>query len=652
MNHPIELLQLKKSKEAQFIGKGLTSVEDIAYFFPRKYIDFRRVTRAKDVVSGGMCAMAGTVVSIGGSEKRFVAEVREDTAMEYGYFPKFSVVWFGTNHYIKQLEIGKQYVFCGRVTEYHGALQIVSPLAFGSNPEKVSRIFPVYSKIKGMSTEYMLEQIKVAISYLRVNERVGEKELLAGRLKLMGLFDAIAEMHQPTGEDSFKMAQARMAFEAIYDFYADLKRKDLYLIGTSVQSIQKTEAVRSAMATLPFQLTEDQSKAVEAIIAEASAGRRLHTLISGDVGCGKTIVSILSVIFMWENGYQTMLMVPTLVLAQQHYAEYQSYAQKLGFKVGLLTAETKSAERRQLLSGFADGTLDVLIGTQAVLSSEVEPKNLALTIIDEEHKFGVQQKTRMEDFDKAGVHHISMTATPIPRSIAMAVYGRDLAVLPIGTMPQGRMAVKTSQCFQQEDAFEQVYNEVIAGRQAYIVCPFIEDSELDQFKNVVSVATAKTVAEAYYTKKPQSVRIGVISGDMKQSEILTTVSRFAAHELDVLVSTTIIEVGVNVPNASIIVIMSAERFGLAALHQLRGRVGRSSDQGYCLLCSDVRAERLDVLCREANGFLIAEQDMKLRGPGDLTGDAQTGDSQVIELIIKRPRMAQVVRDNFFQGHRI
>jgi len=647
LKHPIELLQLNKKKETQFMNKGLTSVEDVAYFFPRRYIDFRKITAVKDTAPGKDYALAGTITKLNGGGQRNVATVEEDKETIPGYRAKFEVVWFGTDYYFKQLVIGQRYIFCGRVSAFRGMCQMVNPLIFGQDPDKVCTILPIYSKIQGMSTAYLHNQINKAISFLRTSERVGEKELYADKLHLMAKFDAIQELHQPSGVGSFRRAQERMAYEEIYDFYADLKRKDLYLVGKDAQAATNDSKTREIIKTLPFPLTDDQQAVIGTIIREAKAGHRLHSLVSGDVGCGKTMIAVLSSIFMWENGCQTILMAPTLVLAQQHYAELMSYASRLGMSIGLLTTETTKRERAKLLQEFSDGTLSVLIGTHAVLSDDIEPHNLGLTIIDEEHKFGVKQKGKLEEYDKAGVHHLSMTATPIPRSIAMAVYSNELAILPIRTMPAGRKPIQTSQCLTPDEVFAKMYGEIQKGHQGYLICPFIEDSASSQFQNVMSIATVKKLAEDYFVSTGSNVRIGVISGDMKQKDILFTVQCFANGVFDILISTTIVEVGVNVPNATAIGIMSADRFGLAALHQLRGRVGRSSDQGYCFLCSPVRTERLDILCQTTDGFAIAEEDMRLRGPGDLTGDAQSGSSEIINMIVKRPNLTQVIKKKIF-----
>jgi len=647
MKHSIELLDLTKSKEKQFIDKGITSVEDIAYFFPRRYIDFRNITNLKDVEVGKNYALQGTVIDIRSHGLMFTAVVQEEKEVIKGYYPCFSVVWFGTDYHIKKLEIGKQYVFCGRVSEFAGELQISSPLAFGRQSD-VCTIMPIYSKIQGMSNEYLQKQIKAAISFLKANEKPCEKDLLAKSLPLMDKFAAIAELHQPTDGVRFRQAQQRMAYESIYDFYAELNKQEIYSHGNNINAMPKERITQKFIKELPFELTDDQKTAIDTIINNASQGKRVNALVSGDVGCGKTVIAILSAIFAWENGYQTIIMAPTLVLAQQHFKEMESCANKLGIKIDLLSTARKKRERTKILKDFADGTLNVLIGTHSVLSGDIKPYKLGFTIIDEEHKFGVKQKECLEKFNQSGIDHISMTATPIPRSIARVVYGRGVSVLSIKTMPNGRLPVQTKQCFNQTEMLDRIYEEVQEGRQAFIICPFIHESESERFKDVISVETMLPEAKRYFASKPNKVRIGVITGDMKQDDITDIMNKFAAHEFDVLLSTTIVEVGVNVPNATVMAVMSAERFGLAALHQLRGRVGRGNLQSYCLLCSPVKSERIDIMCSTNDGFEIAERDMQLRGSGDILGNAQSGISDVIQMIMQRPNLTAVIRRNIFQ----
>lgn len=649
LNHPIEQLKLAKTKQAQFENKGLLTVEAIANFFPRKYVDFRNITRLQDVKIGEFCALEGVVKEVwAGSGKSYTATVEARDSAIPGYVPCFYVTWFGTDYYANQLVDGEKYIFCGKISDFRGNIQITAPLAFGQNKAEICKILPIYSKIQGMSNEYLVRQVHAAIDYLSLNDKGGEKELFAKSLKLMPKYEAIREIHQPTDGYRFKLARQRIDFEDIYDFYEDLQRREMYSLSADVQKLEEDKLTRHAISTLPFALTPDQASVIETIMNEAKQGRRIHTLVSGDVGCGKTMVAILSCIFMKENGYQSIVMAPTLVLARQHAQEFQNICEKLGVTTGLLTTETKKRERTKLLKQFAEGNLDILIGTHSVLSDDVCPYRLGLTIIDEEHKFGVGQKVKLEEYDSSGVHHISMTATPIPRSIARAVYGNDLDVLSIHSMPAGRKPVKTKQYFDSDAIFEKMYQEIEAGHQCYVVCPFIEDSDSPQFQDIISVSAASNMMYSYFKTKPRQVRTGIISGNQKQQSILETVRQFENKEFDILLSTTIIEVGVNVPNATVIAVMSAERFGLAGLHQLRGRVGRGNSQSYCLLLSKERTERLDILCKTTDGFVIAEEDLRLRGPGDVMGVAQSGASDVINTIIRRPKLSQAVRGKFFQ----
>ncbi|WP_289026343.1 helicase-related protein, partial [uncultured Flavonifractor sp.] len=312
----------------------------------------------------------------------------------------------------------------------------------------------------------------------------------------------------------------------------------------------------------------------------------------------------------------------------------------------LLTSETKAKERRAILGGLADGSISILIGTHSVLSPSLVFQDLALTIVDEEHRFGAEQKELLASFDKAGTHHLSMTATPIPRSYASSVYGGCLDIITIQTMPKGRKPVITSVEHDRQAVYQKLLVQARAGHQAYVVCPFIEESESEKFKDVLSVKTVVEELQKFLKANAPEYQAVSISGDMKQKEVLAEIDRFARNEVQFLVSTTIVEVGVNVPNATGIAIMNAERFGLAALHQLRGRVGRKGDQGYCYLVSEVSNEKLAAMTMYSSGFKIAEVDLQLRGPGDILGIEQTGDSKVVSLILKYPKLAGAVRRYF------
>lgn len=591
---------------------------------------------------GNVYAIRGRVTRIRGTSERTViqcVEPNEDWKRQY----TFSVVWFGQSYMAKRICENRTYVFCGKTGEYMGEIQMVSPMSFSENEAEVCKILPVYSKIAGMSNEYLVKQIGEAINYIDFKSAPPAKEDLAKTLSLMPLKTAFAQLHQPEDGAKYKQASTRIAFEEIYDFYSELQTKESYKKPATGNDLKQETLMRKLIQDLPYKLTNDQISALEALVQEARQGKRMNALISGDVGCGKTIIAILLSVFMYENGYQTIMMAPTLVLSQQHANEFSKLLSPLGINVGLLTTEITAKARKKLLDEFSAGNISILIGTNAVLSADVKPYKLGLTIVDEEHKFGVGNKELLENYDKSGIHHVSMTATPIPRSMALTIYGNGLSVLPIQTMPQGRLPVETRHYTNTKSVFDEIYAEVQKGHQAYIVCPFIDASEIDRFKSVISVDMAESAAKKYYSKLPGQVRVASLSGDMAQKDVLATINRFAAHEIDVLVSTTIVEVGVNVPNATIIAIMSAERFGLSALHQLRGRVGRSSIQSYCILCSPVQDERFDIMCRTNNGFEIAEHDFRMRGPGDLNGTAQSGHSKPIEYILKFPKLADIIK---------
>lgn len=642
MSHLLSQIGVTSQKETQFLSRNIESIEDLAEFYPKKYFDFRAIMPVSAILTEGDYAIMGTVIrnSTGMPTKITVVDLS-------GFSIDLSV--YGGSYLTSKIMVGECYVFCGHVSIIGYARQcpvMTTLVAFSKSMSDVCRLYPVYKKIKGMSDEYLKKKINEALSFLKANKTFSQRDQLATSFNLISRTDALTELHVPKKEESFRRAKKRLDFDLMYDFYENMYKSIKYasaVIPVEVTSHLKTD---SFMAGLPFCLTVGQKETVAAIIQKAIAGERLNAIVTGDVGCGKTIVAIIAAVLMWENECQTAIMAPTLVLAKQHFEEFTERLTPLGIHIALLTSETKKKERAAILEGLQDGKIDVLIGTHSILSTEIQFKKLGLTIIDEEHKFGVKQKELLAEFDKLGAHHINMTATPIPRSFALSVYGDTLQVLPIADMPAGRKEIITKQFSDTEIVFEELYTEITAGHQAYLVTPFIEDSDSEAFKDIASVSGMMNAAAAYYGKTHPSIRIGSISGDMKQADILQTIGLFANGKLDLLISTTIIEVGVNVPNATTIAIMDADRFGLAALHQLRGRVGRKGDQGYCLLVSNKQSEKLDVLCHCSKGIEIAERDLTLRGPGDLVGDTQTGDmsARAIDVILRRPQMAQLIRD--------
>lgn len=649
--YPLDrLTQISVQKAKQFLNAGITSIEELAEFFPRKYYDFREVTSIRDLKLGEVTVVYGKVIRmmVGKNTNTLVIQDKDGYCM--------NISWFHTDYFFKKFRTGDWGYFSGKVTEFQMSWVICNPITVSQNAGDSLRIHPIYSKIKGMSDAYLKESIEAALNFLELNQNEPKKDLLAKNFGLVGYLEALREIHIPTSRELYKKARTRVAFEAIYHFYDMLKEKESLALTLEIGPLQESAVTEKFIDTgLPFKLTPGQTSAVASIMSEVKAGRRLHSLISGDVGCGKTVVAIITVILMAENRFQTAIIAPSIVLAKQHYEEFVKMTAGVRIaghelRIALLTGETKRSDRKKLLGKLEKHEVDVLIGTHALLSRDIKFARLGMTIIDEEHKFGVMQKAELEEYDRAGIHHLAMTATPIPRSIAMTLYGRNVAVLPIQTMPQGRKETITRQCFRVEEAFQAIQKEIHMGHQAYIICPFIETSKDEKFQEVISVVQAEEMLRAYIRRNTDfTPRVKIISGDMKAEDILTNINLFETGQADILISTSIVEVGVNVPNATAICIMSAGRFGLAALHQLRGRVGRNSLQGYCLLYERQRNEKLDILCSTTNGFEIAEKDLKIRGPGDLMGDRQTGISKIIDLMIARPKLTALVRQSLFEG---
>jgi len=614
-------------------------------FFPRKYLDMRAGHTLKNVEVDTNVSVDGCCISKDNTGMYPTVTLRDAN------YDEVDIVWFGNSeYYFNQFLVRNTYRVYGKLSTYWGVYKINNPAMFFEIGTGAEKLYPVYSKIKGMSDQYLQSTISKAIAIEEAHRIPTRKDVVANQLKLMGYFDAVKVLHNLKGEKDYKNAKTRMAYEVIYDFYAGMKGKRQVVGLNPSLRVCKTEQTKKLIASLPFILTEGQQKVVDYITGEAVAGRRIDTLITGDVGCGKTMVALIAAMLMWENGFQAAIMAPTLVLAKQHYEEMISRIPadwENPPKFALLTSETKKKERTKILKELETGEIDILIGTSSVISEELKFAKLGMTIIDEEHKFGAEQKAMLERKYRGGLHHIAMTATPIPRSLARTIFGNDFEVMSIETLPKGRKPVITEQSSDNAAMFERLADEVKAGHQAYVICPFVSDSDSERFQDVDSVESTIKEIEKQFSRTYPQIRIDSINGRMKQTSILNKIKKFANGEIDILVSTTIVEVGVNVPNATAIMVMSADRFGLAALHQLRGCVGRAGDQGYCFLMSKNYSEKLDILCHCTNGFRIAEEDMKLRGPGNLTGEAQTGYSEAIDLILRRLKLAEKVREAVF-----
>lgn len=626
------------AKEKQFNSKEIYTVEDLAQYMPRKYLDFRRPANVSQVVDKEICSIVVTIYDIITYPDRIAIKGRD---IEGGLL---FVNYFGSTYIANILTIGDTVVFCGQVNVgFNRFVSMANPISFSKNLKESCKIMPVYSKIQGMSNEYLTKSIENALNALPKYDYL-ESEI-KDKFNLIDKDEAIRIIHNPSSFEELEQAHKRLLFDDMFKFDYELA-KDAREAKNSSEFILKSHDLCSKYINeLPFRLTSGQNSAIREAYEKTLRGERLNMLVEGDVGCGKTEVAKVMALNAVNNGYQVMFLAPTNVLATQHYNDLSKSFESLDVSVGFLTGDTKKKDRKELLEKLAEGEIDILIGTHAVLSDDVIFKNLALTIVDEEHKFGVNQKEKLRQKGAMGVHSISLSATPIPRTLAKSIYGGAVDVAVINEKPAGRNPIATA-IYDDIDACYQFIEEVVGyGQQAYIVCPVIEEND-----NIESVETAYKDAKEHF--EPLGITTGMISGKMKQSEIADIVSRFANKEFDVLVSTTIIEVGVNVPNATLMLIKSAERFGLAQLHQLRGRVGRGNDQSYCVLYPGIdlddeskakAKEKLSIMQKTCDGFLIAEEDLKLRGTGDLIGTNQTGENKYVLLIMQNRELDEEIK---------
>ena len=555
------------------------------------------------------------------------------------------VFFNGFQYIMKFLDIGKTCIWYGKVSISNMGYkkQMVSP-KFSENISKYQRILPQYSEIQGMATDYLLDKINKGLAITSKDEYLD-----IDIIKDFGLikeYEMERIFHQPINMEEIERAKERLAFDELFKFGIITSHEYANIDMSCNISIKKLDLMESFIKTLPYSLTngdDSQESTIYSILEEMKKGVRTNSLVQGDVGCGKTMVATLLMIALVENGYQAALMAPTTVLAKQHFDEISKELAPFGIKCAFLGGKMKAKEKRMTLEGLKNGDFQIAIGTHAVISQGVEFKNLGITIVDEEHRFGVVQRRLLEKKASEGIHSITMSATPIPRSLAMTIYGDFVNVYTIKKMPKGRKKVIT----RYEDDIKKTYNfmhqEIKDGRQCYIVCPLIEESDSERMEGVQSTSEVYDEVCKYFSFDP-SVRICHINGKMKQDEINDYLLKFAAHEYDIVISTTIIEVGVNVPNSTVILIKNAERFGLAQLHQLRGRVGRGNYQSYCLLQSPKgKVERLEIMESTTDGFVIAEKDLALRGMGDFIGTKQTGDNKAVMLMLSNPSLYDKIK---------
>jgi len=637
----LEYLRGVGLQRAQLLGKelGLFTYGDLIQRYPFRYLDRTQFYNVVDLhddlpyvqVKG---ILRGREVIGEGPKKRMVAKVGDASG-------ELELVWFkGVNYLEKVVKNHQEYIVFGKPTMFNGRPQMAHPELEEVTEQKAGQSFlqPVYNTSEKLKNYHRIDSkaimrmvsdlLKIALP--QVTETLSPA--LIAHYALLGKAEALQQIHFPQSPDLLEKARFRLKFEEL--FYIQLKllrQKDQRKVTLSGQIFNEVPTlVHFYKNVMPFDLTGAQKRVIHEIYKDFLAGQQMNRLLQGDVGSGKTIVAFIAMLMAADNGAQSCLMAPTEILADQHYQGLKVYADQLGLNIGKLTGSTRTAARRVLHEQLREGTMQMLVGTHALLEDVVQFRNLGLTIMDEQHRFGVAQRSKLWQKNPYVIPHVLvMTATPIPRTLAMTLYG-DLDVSVIDELPAGRKPIVTVHRYDANrlKVFQFIRDQVALGRQVYIVYPLIEESETMDYKDLTD--GYESVSRAF-----PDLQISIVHGRMKAEEKDFEMARFVKKETQIMVATTVIEVGVNVPNASVMVIESAERFGLSQLHQLRGRVGRGADQSYCILMTGYKLSkdsrtRLETMVRTNNGFEIADIDLKLRGPGDLMGTQQSG---VLDLLI-------------------
>ncbi|MFI3211529.1 MAG: ATP-dependent DNA helicase RecG [Peptostreptococcaceae bacterium] len=611
----MENLGLKANKIKQFNDKGIFTLKDLISFKPRCYYDFTNPKNIRDLVVDEYNAIIGKVLScdlIKGSTIKLKIKDKTGDLM--------SVVFFNKAFLANSFKVNREYIFCGKVTVFLNSKTISNPILYSDDTDNGKMIFPIYSKIKGMSDEFLQNSIKSAINLVDKKEYLPEELII--KYKLMSYSKALRSIHFPKDTKDSELAVYRNNFDRLYEFNNYLLDQGVKKRDGRVTTIKSFKKSKELMDLLPFNLTDGQREVLRDISRKMKGNQPVNGLVQGDVGCGKTIVSILLSVVCMENGYQACLVAPTNILAKQHFKEALELLTPLGFNVEFLSAETKKREANRILKDLESGNIDLIVGTHSLMTEKVVFKDLGIAIIDEEHRFGVNQRDLLKD---KTIHNISMSATPIPRTLAMSTYG-NIDIFNIKTLPNGRKPIKTE--IVDKFDYKLMLKELEKGRQVYIVCPLISKSdEENAFSELTSVEEEfKKVSKLF-----KNYNVDYVNSSVKEGELEEKLVSFKENKTQILIATTIIEVGVNVPNSTIILIKDAERFGFAQVHQLRGRVGRGEYQSYCYLESK-KGSKFAIFEKTTDGFLIADADLKLRGSGDIMGIEQSGVTDIQNII--------------------
>ena len=621
-----------KKKEILSKELGIQTWRDLLEHFPYKYVDRSRIYRISEI-SGDMpfVQIRGRMLgydeyAMGARKKRIVGHFSDGHGV-------VDLVWFqGAQYIYKNYPIGKELIVFGRPTVYGGRYQFAHPDIDDASQLQLSDMGmqPYYSltenlRKRGYSSRSIEKMSKQLVTILPPLPETLPSHIVE-RLHLVSRDAAIRMIHYPHSHQEMQKAQVRLKFEELFyvqlnilRYASDQRRKYRGYVFNRIADIFNGFYADH----LPFELTGAQKRVMHEIRADMCSGRQMNRLLQGDVGSGKTLVALMTMLIALDNGYQACMMAPTEILAEQHLQTIRSFLKGMDIRVELLTGIVKGKKREKILSDLTTGDIQILVGTHAVLEDPVVFQRLGIAVIDEQHRFGVAQRAKLWNKSENPPHILVMTATPIPRTLAMTIYG-DLDVSIIDELPPGRKPIQTLHKFdtQLTSLYQSIRRQINLGRQVYIVFPLIKESEKSDLKNL---------EEGYETLKQAfpEFKLSKIHGKMKSAEKEEEMELFVNGETQILVATTVIEVGVNVPNASVMVILDAQRFGLSQLHQLRGRVGRGCDQSYCILVTNYKLseetrKRIDIMCDTNDGFRIAEADLKLRGPGDLEGTQQSG----------------------------
>jgi ATP-dependent DNA helicase RecG len=620
-----EIKGIGEKTEKLFYRAGVDTVEDLLYYYPRYYDVFENPVLVRNLECDRTQAVKASVVrDVTVKRIRNLQVVNAYLRDDEGN--AFKATWFNAPYLKTKLRIGSIFVFRGFVKESHGSFAMEQPKIYALQEYnlKMGEMQPVYPLVSGLTNNVVQKSIKQAFTLVQPQETIPLS--VREQYGLEDIATAINDIHYPTDKEKLKIAKKRLVFEEFFRFIYNLRSlKESNDELPNQHILIEPETVRTLIKTLPYKLTNAQKRTWEEIKSDIQSDKTMNRLIQGDVGSGKTIIAIFALLTAALNGGQGAMMAPTEVLARQHYENVKELIEEnhINATVAILVGSMTAKEKRETYAMIESGKADIIIGTHALIQEKVNYKNLVLVVTDEQHRFGVRQRETI--FNKGNNPHVMvMSATPIPRTLAIIMYG-DLDISVIDELPANRLPI--ANCVVGTDyrpnAYDFMQKQIAQGRQVYVICPTVEYSEAIEGENVIEYA------EKLKRIMPPSVQIEFLHGRMKPIEKNEIMNRFAENKIQILVSTTVVEVGVNVPNATVMLVENAERFGLAQLHQLRGRVGRGKFQSYCIFMNGTgkkdASERLEILCKSNDGFLIANEDLKLRGPGDFFGVRQSGD---------------------------